>query len=119
MTSDAKNRVKQIYAATDKTQLETTEHLKTRANLVYRWKTQLEHAIVTITEEIGLLIIERRRVKQSMSILAIPTSIAGEFLQLRSSRLEADLVHDEVEKQLSKVELSGCKNQLFTHLSEY
>lgn len=95
--------MKQSYKAADKTQLETTDHLKTRANEVHSWKTKLEHAIAILIEEIGLLEAERRRVKQTLSTLTVPMSIAGEFLQLRSLRLEPDLVRDDVEEQLVKV----------------
>lgn len=102
--SCARQCVEQSYKAADKEQLEATDHLKTRAKLVYLYKTQLEHAIITTAEEIGLLETERHRVQQSLSVLTIPASIAGEFLQLRCSRLESDLVRDEVEEQLVKVE---------------
>ncbi|XP_019883437.1 tektin-4 [Camponotus floridanus] len=105
--NNAKQCVEQTYAAADKTQLETTEHLKTRANEVYRLKTELEHAISANVEEIGLLEAERRRVQRSLSILTIPASIANEFLQIRSSRLESDLVRDNVEEQLTK-EIALC-----------
>lgn len=96
--------MEQSYKAADETQLETTDHLKTRAELVHRYKVELEHSIIAITEEIRLLEAERRRVQQSLSVLVIPASIAGEFLQLRCSRLESDLVRDDVEEQLVKVE---------------
>ncbi|XP_067210904.1 tektin-4 isoform X1 [Linepithema humile] len=101
--TNAKQCVSQMYAEADKSQLETTEHLKTRAKVVYRWKAELEYAITIIVEEIRLLEAEHRRVERSLSILTIPTSIASEFLQLRSSRLESDLVRDDVEEQLTKV----------------
>lgn len=84
-------------------QLDTKEHLKTRANVVYRWKAELEHAIAAIAEEMELLEAERRRVQRSLSILTIPLSIANESLQLRSFRLNSDLVRDNVEEQLTKV----------------
>ncbi|KAL6440469.1 hypothetical protein ACFW04_003176 [Cataglyphis niger] len=105
--SNAKECVKQTYAAADKTQLETTEHLKTRANVVYHWKAELEHAIDANVEEIKLLEAERRRIQRSLLILTIPESIANEFLQLRSFRLESDLVRDNVEEQLTK-EIALC-----------
>lgn len=78
--------------------------MKARAKLVYRYKTELEHAIIDTADEIRLLEAERRRVQQSLSVLTIPASIAGEFLQLRCTRLESDLVRDDVEEQLVKVE---------------
>ncbi|XP_012537478.1 tektin-4 [Monomorium pharaonis] len=100
--SGAKQCVDQVYAAADKVQLKTTEHLKTRANVVYRWKAELEHAIATIAEEMELLEAECRRVQRSLSTLTIPASIANDFLQLRSSRLDSDLIRDDVEEQLAK-----------------
>ncbi|KAG5315750.1 TEKT4 protein, partial [Acromyrmex insinuator] len=103
----AKQCIDQVYTTADKIQLETTEHLKTRANVVYHWKTNLEHAIAAIAEEMELLETERRRVQRSLSILTIPLSIANEFLQLRSLRLNTDLVRDKVEEQLIK-EIALC-----------
>ncbi|XP_071630899.1 tektin-4 [Temnothorax longispinosus] len=105
--SAAKQCVDQAYAAADKVQTETTEHLKTRANVVYRWKAELEHMIATIAEEMELLEAEHRRVQRSLSILTIPVSIASDFLQLRSFRLDSDLVRDNVEEQLTK-EIALC-----------
>lgn len=101
--TNAKRCVERTYREADKTQLESTEHLKNRANEVYRWKTELEHLISNITREIELLEAERRHVKHSLSVLTVPESIAGDFLQLRSKRLESDLIRDEVEEELTKV----------------
>lgn len=103
MMNDVKRYVGQTYKTADEVELETTEKLKNRANVVFHWKAKLENAISTVMEEIELLEAERRRVKRSLSVLNIPASIAGEFLHLRSSRLESDLVRDEVEEQLTKV----------------
>ena len=92
-----------IYKETDKHQLENRDRLSERAGVVYGWKSELERALVEITDEIELLENERRRVKQSLSVLTVPESIAGDFLQLRSTRLEPDLVRDPVEDELVKV----------------
>ncbi|XP_033332502.2 tektin A isoform X1 [Megalopta genalis] len=105
--SNAKRCVQQSYKQADKTQLENTDHLKNRASEVYRWKIELEHVLRDITEEIEMLEAERRRVKLSLSVLTVPESIAGEFLQLRSKRLESDLIRDEVEEELTK-EVALC-----------
>lgn len=114
----AKRCVEQAYAAADKVQLETTEHLKTRATVVYRWKAELEHAIAATAEEMELLEAERRRVQRSLLILTIPVSIASEFLQLRSSRLDSDLVRDNVEEQLTKVQ-SRINSSKYNAVSSY
>ncbi|CAK9815426.1 TEKT4 [Anthophora quadrimaculata] len=105
--NNAKRCVQRSYKEADKKQLESTDHLRNRAREVYRWKTELEQLISNITEEIELLEGERRRVKQSLSVLTVPESIAGEFLQLRSKRLESDLIRDEVEEELTK-EVALC-----------
>ncbi|OAD60282.1 Tektin-4 [Eufriesea mexicana] len=109
----AKRCVERSYMETDRTQLESTDHLKKRAGEVYRWKIELEHLILDITKEIELLETEYRRVKHSLSVLTVPEAIAGEFLQLRSKRLESDLIRDEVEEELTKVNIS-----LYQYLNE-
>ena len=101
--SNAKICKERVYKEADKKQLENKELLSTRAGVVYRWKTELERALLDITREIELLQGEQLRVQQSMSVLMLPESIAGEFLQLRSTRLEPDLVKDDVEIELVKV----------------
>ncbi|XP_076240313.1 tektin A [Calliopsis andreniformis] len=105
--NNAKRCVDRSYKEADKTQLESTDHLRNRAAEVYRWKTELEHVIRDITTEIELLEADRRRVKQSLSVLTVPESIAGELLQLRTKRLESDLIKDEVEEELTK-EVALC-----------
>ncbi|KAI4494784.1 hypothetical protein M0804_000985 [Polistes exclamans] len=106
-TFAAKQCIERVYREADKQQLETKDYLRTRANVVHRWKLELDHALHSITEEIILLEGERRRVKQSLSVITIPESIAGEFLQLRATRLESDLVKDDLEKELTK-EVALC-----------
>ena len=103
--NNAKRCVEKLYREADEVQFETTDHLKNRASEVYRWKIELEHLILEITNEIELLQAEHRRVKHSLSLLTVPESIAGEFLQLRSKRLESDLIRDEVEEELTKVNI--------------
>ena len=83
------------------------EYLKNRASEVHRWKTELEHLILEITKEIELLQAEYRHVKHSLSLLTVPESIAGEFLELRSRRLDSDLIRDEVETELTKVNIAS------------
>ncbi|XP_051173310.1 uncharacterized protein LOC127289421 [Leptopilina boulardi] len=104
---DARHCKEEIYKETDKTQLENRDRLSSRVGVVHRWKTELERALLDITEEIELQDGERRRVQRSLSVLTIPESIAAEFLELRSTRLEPDLVKDDVETELVK-ELALC-----------
>lgn len=100
---NGKNSMQRVFKESDTQQQENKERLMTRAGEVYKWKSELELSLQMITEEIELLETEYRRVKSSLSVLTIPESIAGEFLQLRSTRLEPDLVRDDVDDELIKV----------------
>lgn len=91
-----------IYKGTDGDQQENRDRLSKRAGEINQWKTELQQALLEITDEIELLEGELRRVKQSLSVLTIPESISGEFLQIRTIRLEPDLVRDDVEEELVK-----------------
>lgn len=112
LANKAKEKNANIYRETDKNQSENRDRLSERAGVVYGWKSELERALVEITDEIELLEADRRRVKQSLSVLTTPESIAGEFLQLRSTRLEPGLVRDPVENELVKVTFIPCDSNL-------
>ncbi|XP_048512381.1 tektin-4-like [Athalia rosae] len=104
---NGKNSIQRVFKEADDQQRENKNRLSDRSREVFKWKSELERALITMTEEIELLEVEYRRVKSSLSVLTIPESIAGEFLQLRSTRLEPDLVRDEVNDELIK-ELGLC-----------
>ncbi|XP_014298184.1 tektin-4-like [Microplitis demolitor] len=107
LAKNVREHNKIIYRETDKNQLENRDRLSGRAGEIHHWKTELERALIELTDEIELLETEHRRVKQSLSVLTIPESIAGEFLQIRSTRMEPDLVRDKVEDELVK-EVALC-----------
>ncbi|XP_011312232.1 tektin-4-like [Fopius arisanus] len=107
VTEKTRENNTRIYKNTDKVQLENRDKLSKRASVIHRWKTELEKALHEITDEIELLEGELRRVKQSLSILTLPESISGEFLDMRCKRLEPDLVRDRVEEELVK-EVALC-----------
>lgn len=109
LAKNVREHNKIIYRETDKNQLENRDRLSGRAGEIHHWKTELERALIELTDEIELLETEHRRVKQSLSVLTIPESIAGEFLQIRSTRMEPDLVRDKVEDELVKVLIKKIK----------
>lgn len=83
-------------------QASNTKKIEQRASDIHRWKCELERAIEAAIEELNLLTEQHIRLKQAMSILTIPTAIAAECIEIRSTRLEPDLVRDEVEEELIK-----------------
>ncbi|KAI4465455.1 tektin [Holotrichia oblita] len=94
--------LEQTRADTDKNQEDSTRRLKLREQEVFRWKCELERAIDAAREEIELIEKERRRLKHAMAVLMLPESIAGECLERRATRLDPELVRDEVEEELIK-----------------
>lgn len=94
---------KDRFKLTDKNQLESKELLRSRAVTIHRWKSELEHDILKINEEIELIDELRRRVRKCLQALTIPDSISNEFLRIRSNRMEPDLVRDELDELLVKV----------------
>lgn len=91
-----------INVLVDKTQAETTENMRQRAQLIGKWKNTLEAAIKAMQDEISILEEERVRLKKSLVILGVPESIAKECLDKRCGRPDTELVRDAPEEELIK-----------------
>lgn len=99
---NAKTSIMQAFGNIDKQQLENNKRLKQKARDIFRWKVEVEKACKSITEEVELLEIDRQRLKGASRVLMLPESISKECLDLRSNRLEPDLVADLAEQELIK-----------------
>ncbi|KAJ8967264.1 hypothetical protein NQ314_002992, partial [Rhamnusium bicolor] len=99
--------LEQTQADVDKNQEDNTKRLNQRELEIHRWKCELERSISAASEEISFMEEQRRRLKQASSVLTLPESIAGECLERRTGRMDAELVRDEVEEELIK-ELALC-----------
>ncbi|XP_023311513.1 tektin-4 [Anoplophora glabripennis] len=99
--------LEQSQADVTATQEDNTKKLNQRELEIHRWKCELERAIAAASEEIYFMEEQRRRLKQASSVLTWPESIAGECLERRTGRMDAELVRDEVEDELIK-ELALC-----------
>lgn len=84
----------------EKTQNETTENVRQRAQLIGKWKTTLEAAIKAMADEISTLEEERVRLKKSLVILGLPESIVKECIDKRCGRPDTELVRDAPEEEL-------------------
>lgn len=89
-----------INALIDKTQTETTETMRQRAQLIGKWKITLETAIKAMQDEISTLEEERVRLKKSLVILGVPESIVKECIDKRCGRPDTELVRDVPEEEL-------------------
>lgn len=61
--------------ASDKDQKDNTKRLQSRARDVDKWKETLQRAIHAMSEEINTMEEQRRRLKQSLSVLRVPEAI--------------------------------------------
>ncbi|XP_046408868.1 tektin-4 [Ischnura elegans] len=99
--------IKEACNLTDGSQAESTGRLAARAAELGGMKIRVEHAEAGMREEMELLERQRARVVTAMGVLEIPEQIVGECLELRTGRLEDDLVRDapevELEKELSLI----------------
>lgn len=86
--NDSKDAIIRTYAITDHAQKDNTQRLKHRARDVDNWKETLGRAIHAMTEEISTLEEQRRRLKQSLSVLNMPQSIG----KSNCTRVEIQLV---------------------------
>lgn len=74
-----------------------------RTNEVFKWKEEIKRAIEAMTEEIGLLEMQRKRLSQAKNVLSLVRSISSECLACRALRQGHDLTRDNPEEELIKV----------------
>ncbi|XP_023308178.2 tektin-4 isoform X1 [Lucilia cuprina] len=95
-----KTSLMRINSLVEKTQTETTENMRQRAQLIGKWKNTLEAAIKAMQDEISTLEEERVRLKKSLVILGVPESIVKECIDKRCGRPDTELVRDVPEEEL-------------------
>ncbi|BFF94204.1 tektin-4 [Drosophila madeirensis] len=96
----AATEFQRLSALVTKTQIETTDKLKQRSQLIGKWKNTLENAIKAMADEISTLEVDRIKLRKSLVILGVPESIAKECIEKRSSRPDTELVRDQTEEEL-------------------
>ncbi|KAI8042664.1 tektin-4 [Drosophila gunungcola] len=89
-----------LSALVAKSQNETTDKLRTRSQLIGKWKNTLENAIKAMADEISTMEVERIKLRKSMVVLGVPESIAKECIEKRATRPDTELVRDQVEEEL-------------------
>ncbi|KAH8238778.1 hypothetical protein KR038_000126 [Drosophila bunnanda] len=89
-----------LSALVNKSQTETTDRLRTRAQLIGKWKNTLENAIRAMADEIATMEVERVKLRKSLVVYGVPESIAKECIEKRATRPDTELVRDQVEEEL-------------------
>lgn len=102
LTEDTKKKIADAFDGVGAKSNETTGMLKKRIKDVSFWTKEVENALKAMTNEIEALETDQRRLKGASRILMMPESISKECLDLRTNRLEPDLVRDDAEQELIK-----------------
>ncbi|EDW03655.1 tektin-4 [Drosophila grimshawi] len=89
-----------LTAMVNKTQNETTDKLRQRSQVICKWKSTLETAIRTMTDEVFMIDEERNRLRRTLVVLGVPESIVKECIEKRCGRPDSELVRDHTEEEL-------------------
>ncbi|KAI5632648.1 tektin family domain-containing protein [Phthorimaea operculella] len=99
---DNKTGIMQGVGSVAKARNENDKRIRQKARDLFRWKTEVERAAKSITEEVEKLEFERQRLKAASRTLMLPESITKECIELRTNRAIPDLVADLAEIELVK-----------------
>ncbi len=103
---ESRNTIKETQAHTDKLQAESTKKLAERLHDITFWKGELERQIGDMIDETDKLLAQKKRLENALRATEIPLHIATDNLNCRQRRQGVDLVQDEVELALLKVNLA-------------
>lgn len=90
-------------ATTNKVQNDVTKALGERLHDIHFWKSELAREINDMISETDLLLAQKKRLDHALLATEIPMHIATDNLNCRQRRQGIDLVQDEVELSLLKV----------------
>jgi len=83
--------------------LDSTNKIAGMARNIDRWKTYMFQILENMRNEIGLLILSKKKIQNAQAALHIICSISTECLERRSFRLEMDHTLDPGQVELVKV----------------
>jgi tektin-3 len=114
LRTDAFQAVKSTTDLTRSRQESNTKKLANRVSDIAFWKEELVKEINRMERETANLEDHRRHLEQAFNDTETPLKIAQDCLRQREKRMSIDLVHDEVERLLSKeVELiKRCQSKM-------
>lgn len=102
LTEDSKKKIVDAFEGIEAKGNESTGMLEKRIKDMSYWTKKVEKSLKAMDNEIEALETDRRRLKGASRMLMMPESIAKECIELRTNRLEPDLVRDNAEQELVK-----------------
>jgi tektin-4 len=100
---ESKRTINETESTTNKTQTEVTKKLGERIQDINFWKFELEREIQDVISETDLLLAQKKRLENGLRATEVPLHIATDNLNCRQKRQGLDLVQDDVELSLLKV----------------
>ncbi|XP_060854782.1 tektin-4-like [Rhopalosiphum padi] len=91
-----------LSGSVDKCMLDSTNKIAGMARNIDRWKTYMFQILENMRNEIGLLILSKKKIQNAQAALHIICSISTECLERRSFRLEMDHTLDPGQVELVK-----------------
>ncbi|KFQ35078.1 Tektin-3 [Merops nubicus] len=117
---DTSRLIQDKYQQTKKTQDESTKNLGERVNDIEFWKSELHHELGEMIGETNALTDVKRRLERALAETEAPLQVAQECLLHRDKRMDIDLVHDNVEKELfTEVDvIRSCQERMQRYLGK-
>ena len=97
--------VQETHITTLKTQSDVNKKIDQRLNDITFWKSELDRQHKETEEEIQNMLYYKNRLETALSATEISLHISKECMKNREKRMSIDLVHDDVEVQLLKVNI--------------
>lgn len=101
----SKQLAKEKQILTDTVQEEVTKKISDRAKEIFDWQKDLEKVIEELTVENKKLLLEKKRLENSMNEAQLCLITAQESLDVRDRRISSDIVHDKVQGELHRVSI--------------
>lgn len=99
----SKQLAKEKQILTDTVQEEVTKKIADRAKEIFDWQKDLEKVIEELTVENKKLLLEKKRLENSMNEAQLCLITGQESLDVRDQRISSDIVHDKVQGELHRV----------------
>ncbi|KAM9468895.1 tektin-1 [Clarias gariepinus] len=102
LTAECKRLIEETEKSVRRMEQDTNYSLEKRLKDVKFWKQELEQKLHEMVQEIELLVTIKERVERALGSCAEPLQAAVDCLHEREKRVETDLVHDDVDRELLK-----------------
>lgn len=111
-----KKDIENAFIAMDNKLDDSNNKLSKKIEDLSLWKKKANAAVNALANEITALEENRDKLKSACKILMMPEAISRECLELRTNRLEPDLVRDDAEQELvNEVAIVGEVRRVFMH----